>query len=179
MTQRVAGCAEEAAEERNMRGPARRLEATRRSMRKGRDMSDSGIEGDLVEEFLAARVYAVVGVSTNTEKYGYKVYRDLKEGGYTVYPVNPMYEDIFGDRCYPDLASLPEKPEVVEFVCPPAVTEKMLTETAALGIGKAWMQPGAESPRAIRFCEENGIKAIHDLCVMAERRRRGKAGGKP
>ncbi len=141
-------------------------------------MSDFGNQGELVEEFLSARVYAVVGVSTDTGKYGYRVYRDLKEGGYKVYAVNPLYDDIFGDRCYPDLASLPEKPEVVEFVCPPAVTEKTLREMAALGIDKAWMQPGAESPQAISFCAEKGIKALHDLCVMVERRRRGKAGGR-
>ncbi|MBC7231601.1 MAG: CoA-binding protein [Actinobacteria bacterium] len=131
----------------------------------------------LVEEFLSARVYAVVGVSTNRDKYGYRVYQDLKEGGYTVYPVNPHYEDIFGERCYPDLSSLPEKPEVVEFVCPPPVTEQTLYEMKALGIERAWMQPGAESPQAIRFCEDQGIKAIHGLCVMVERRM--KRGGKP
>ncbi len=139
-------------------------------------MKESEFAENLVEEFLAARVYAVVGVSTNREKYGYRVYHDLKEGGYTVFAVNPLYEDIFGEKCYPDLSSLPEKPEVVEFVCPPPVTEQTLREMKALGIDRAWMQPGAESPQAIHFCEEQGIKAIHDLCVMVERRRKG--GGK-
>ncbi len=135
-------------------------------------MDEQDFFQNMVDEFLRARVFAVVGVSTNKEKYGYKVFSDLKEGNYTVYPVNPLYENIYGERCYPDIASLPEKPDVVEFVCPPTVTEKVLRELPALGIDKVWMQPGAESPEAIEFCRNHGIKALHDICVMVERRRR-------
>ncbi len=136
------------------------------------DMTDETFSSGLIDEFLRSRVFAVVGVSTNKEKYGYKVYEDLKQGGYIVYPVNPMYPDIFGEKCYPDLDSLPEEPEVVEFVCPPDVTSKLVKRLPALGVDKAWMQPGAESEEAISFCKEHGIKVLHDICVMVERRRR-------
>lgn len=135
-------------------------------------MDEAGYDQGIVDEFLDAKVFAVVGVSTNRGKYGFKVLQDLKEGDYTVYPVNPLYEDIYGDRCYCDIASLPEKPDVVEFVCPPAVTEAVLEEVLSLAIDKVWMQPGAESPRAIEFCRQHGIKVLHDVCVMVERRRR-------
>jgi predicted CoA-binding protein len=134
-------------------------------------MDELGFDQGTIDEFLKAKVYAVVGVSTNREKYGYKVLQDLKEGGYIVYSVNPLYEDIFGEKCYYDLASLPEKPDVVEFVCPPGVTEKIVQELPSLGIDKAWMQPGAESPQAIAYCKEHGIEVLHDICIMVERRR--------
>jgi hypothetical protein len=134
-------------------------------------MDEQGFDQGTIDDFLQAKVYAVVGVSTNREKYGFKVLQDLKEGGYTVYPVNPLYEDIYGDKCYHDLASLPEKPDVVEFVCPPGVTEKIVQELPSLGIDKAWMQPGAESPEAITYCVEHGIETLHDICIMVERRR--------
>ena len=134
-------------------------------------MEEQAFDQSTIDEFLAARVYAVVGVSTNREKYGFKVLQDLKEGDYTVYSVNPLYEDIYGEKCYCDLASLPEKPDVVEFVCPPGVTEKVVQELPSLGIDKAWMQPGAESPQAIAFCKQHGIKVLHDICIMVERRR--------
>lgn len=127
---------------------------------------------EFVNEFLDSGVYAVVGVSTNREKYGYKVYQDLKRGGYTTYAVNPRCELIDGDTCYPDLDSLPESPEVVEFVCPPAVTERMVRLLPGLGVDKAWMQPGAESEAAISYCAANGIKVLHDVCVMVEMRKR-------
>jgi predicted CoA-binding protein len=125
-----------------------------------------------IDEFLGSRVFAVVGVSTNKEKYGYQVYEDLKEGGFKVYPVNRLYEEIFGDRCYADLQSLPEKPDVVNFVCPPGVTESFVKTMPGLGIDKAWMQPGAESNEAIQFCRDNNIKVLHDICVMIERRKK-------
>ncbi|NPV60834.1 MAG: CoA-binding protein [Actinobacteria bacterium] len=134
----------------------------------------SGYDQETIDEFLREKVYAVVGVSPNREKYGYRVFRDLAEGGYTVYCVNPLYDDIEGERCYADISSLPEKPDVVEFVCPPEVTASVVREMARLGISKAWMQPGAESPEAIAFCEKHGIAVLHDVCVMVERRR--KAG---
>lgn len=135
-------------------------------------MEKHSFDQRLVDEFLGARVFAVVGVSTNKQKYGYKVYQDLKRGGYSAYPVNPRCQDIYSDRCYPDLDSLPEKPDVVGFVCPPGVTEDIVRQLPALGVDKAWMQPGAESKEAIAFCDQNGIKVLHDICVMVEMRRR-------
>lgn len=135
-------------------------------------MSEQSFDGAFIDEFLNSSVFAVVGVSTNREKYGYKVYQDLKKGGYTAYPVNPCCADIYGDRCYPDLGSLPEKPDVVDFVCPPGVTGEMVRLLPGLGVDKAWMQPGAESVEAISFCKGNGIKVLHDICVMVEMRKR-------
>lgn len=135
-------------------------------------MVEHSFDQGIIDEFLNARVFAVVGVSPNKEKYGFKVYEDLKKGGYTAYPVNPRYNDIYGDRCYHDLDSVPEKPDVVEFVCPPSVTEEMVRKLPVLGVGKAWMQPGAESEEAIEFCKKHGIKVLHDICVMVEMRRR-------
>jgi len=128
-------------------------------------------EEETISSFLESNVYAVIGVSPDMDKYGYKVYQDLKNGGYTVYAVNPGYDSIHGEVCYHDLESLPEMPDVVEFVCPPKVTEKVVTVLPALGIRKAWMQPGAESVEAVDFCRDNGIEVLHDVCIMVQRRK--------
>ncbi|MBN1762726.1 MAG: CoA-binding protein [Methanomicrobia archaeon] len=126
---------------------------------------------NLIQEFLRKEnVFAVVGVSSNPEKYGHQVYKDLKEAGYVVYPVNSHIDEVLGAKCYPSLSDLPEKPDVVDTVVPPAVTEKIVKECKALGIDKVWMQPGSESTKAIEFCEKNGIKVVHDVCVMVKRR---------
>ena len=126
---------------------------------------------NLIQDFLwKENVFAVVGVSRNPEKYGHQVYKDLKEAGYTVYPVNPHIDEVLGDRCYPSLSDLPEKPDVVDTVVPPHVTERIVEECKVLGIDKVWMQPGSESEKAIEFCSRNGIKVVHDVCVMVKRR---------
>ncbi len=124
-----------------------------------------------VTDFLNKQnVFAVVGVSSNPAKYGHQVYIDLKEAGYVVYAVNPNIDEVLGDRCYHSLNELPEMPDVVDTVVPPAVTEKIVEECKELGIARVWMQPGSESEKALNFCVENNIKVVHDLCVMVKRR---------
>ena len=127
----------------------------------------------LIERFLNKKnVFAVVGASRNRQKYGYQVYRDLKNADYKVYPVNPNADEILGDRCYPSLENLPTNPDVINVVVPPKVTERIVKTCRKLGITKVWMQPGSESEMAIKFCDKNGIDVVHGVCVMIERRSR-------
>jgi len=131
------------------------------------------VDEDLIKKFVDKKnIFAVVGASRNPKKYGYKLYKDLKESGYEVYPVNPKAEDILGDKCYPGLEYLPIKPDVVDIVVPPKVTEEIVKTCKKLGITKIWMQPGSESGKAIRFCENNSIEVVHSVCVMLERKKR-------
>jgi predicted CoA-binding protein len=130
------------------------------------------INQELINEFLdKSNVFAVVGVSKESEKYGNRVYFDLKRAGYIVYPVNPNAIEISGNKCYSKLRSLPTLPDVVDIVVPPKITEKTVKECKDLGISKIWMQPGSESEEAIRFCTKNDIKVLYGVCVMLERKR--------
>ena len=129
------------------------------------------MDEELIKEFLDKRnVFAVVGASRNPKKYGHQVFRDLKEAGYEVYPVNPNADVLLGDKCYPSLEYLPAKPDIVNLVVPPKVTAQLVETCRRLGITKVWMQPGSESEDAITFCEKNGIKVVYSICVMVERR---------
>jgi predicted CoA-binding protein len=114
-------------------------------------------------------VYAVVGASHNPEKYGNKVYKDLLDAGYNVYPVNPKGGELYGNEVFTSLELLPERPDVVDFVIPPDLVLEILPIVKKLGIKKVWLQPGSESDDAIRFCEENGIECIYGACIMVER----------
>jgi predicted CoA-binding protein len=116
-------------------------------------------------------IIAVVGASNNPSKYGYRIYKDLKDAGYKVYPVNPKEEQIQGDRAYSNIGALPEKPDVVDIVTPPQATEKIVREAADQRIDIVWMQPGAESKEAIDYARQNGIGVIHSACIMIERKR--------
>ena len=116
-------------------------------------------------------IIAVVGASRNPEKYGHRVYKDLKQAGYKVYPVNPNTDEVLGDKCYPNLKSLPQKPDVVDIVVQPSITEQIVQECMQLGITMVWMQPGSESEKAIKFCNENNIQVVHGECIMVQRRR--------
>ena len=115
-------------------------------------------------------IFAVVGVSSDPEKYGHKVFRDLRSAGYSVYGVNPKLSSLDGATIYPSLNAIPAKITVVVTVVPPAVTEKIVEQCFELNIKKVWMQPGSESQKAIEFCEAHGIDCVHDMCIMITRR---------
>ena len=119
----------------------------------------------------AEEVFAVVGASRDPEKYGHQVYRDLLNARYRVYCVNPNADEVLGNKCFPNLEVLSIKPEVVDVVVPPKITEQIVKTCKKLGIKKVWMQPGSEFEAAIRFCEENNMDVVHGVCVMVERRR--------
>jgi predicted CoA-binding protein len=119
-----------------------------------------------VDDFLAQRTLAVVGVSREGKKFGNMAYRELKAKGYQLFPINPNADSIEGDRCYPSLTALPGPVDGVLIVVPPAETERVVRDVAAAKIRRVWMQQGAESEAAIRFCQQNGINVVHNECIL-------------
>jgi len=113
-----------------------------------------------------------IGATIQKEKWGYKKYKELKNAGFKVYPVNPKYGKVDGDICFPNLKSLIEfihkKPDFVITIIPPNITEKIVEQCKVFGIGKIWMQPGSESEKAIDLCKENNIKVVYGVCIVVD-----------
>jgi uncharacterized protein len=127
----------------------------------------------LIADFLAAGPYAVAGASNDRSKYGNKVLRAYRDRGLKAYAVNPREKDVEGEPAWPDVASLPEKVRVLSVITQPAVTEQLVEEASKAGIRRIWMQPGAESPAAVRRAQELGIAVISGgPCVLVELARR-------
>ena len=122
-----------------------------------------------ISEFPKYRKWAVVGVSEDREKYGNKIYRDLRNAGYTVFAVNPKLSTVEGDPCYPSLKDLPEVPDVVDLVVPPAVGLKVVEECLSLGIQRIWFQPGSESEEAVKRAQDGGMEVVYDACIMIQK----------
>jgi len=125
---------------------------------------------NLISDFINRRVWVVVGASQDETKYGNRIFRSLLASGYRVYPVNPRGGEIEGQTVYSSLAELPEPPEVVDIVVPPAAAEEVVKEAHARGLTRVWLQPGAESEAAITWGEEHGMEVVHDACAMKLRR---------
>lgn len=121
-----------------------------------------------IKNYVEQEVWAVVGATDNTKKFGWKIYKKLKNQGFTVYPVNPKLKEIDGEKVYSRLSELPEKPGAVDIVVPPQVTEEVVKECKELGIERVWMQPGAESMAAIKYCQDNGIEVVYNACVLVD-----------
>lgn len=130
----------------------------------------------LVQDFLAQKKIAVVGVSDQRETGCNLAYRKLKEAGYEVSAVNPRITSFEGDPCYPDLKSIPATPEAVFILTNPSVTEEVVQQCVDLGVKRVWMhclmgvKPGlaanmtSVSPQAVEMCRENGITVIPGSC---------------
>ena len=69
-------------------------------------------------------------------------------------------------KANPSVSAIPEKVDVVDVVVPPNLTEELVKECKKLGITRVWMQPGAESDAAVKYCKDNGIGVIYGACVM-------------
>ena len=94
---------------------------------------------NMVQDFLAQKKIAVVGVSDKRETGCNAAYLRFKENGYQVYPVNPRVSTYDGVTCYPDLKSIPDKPDAVFILANPKVTDEIVQECVDLGIKNIWM----------------------------------------
>lgn len=122
-----------------------------------------------IREFLACQFFAVVGASTDTSKYGNKVFRMYQQHGFVVVPVNPNAKTVEGQACFARLSDIPQPPDAISIITPPSVTESIVEQAIAMGVGHIWMQPGAESSVAINNCEAAGINLIHSgPCILIE-----------
>jgi predicted CoA-binding protein len=120
-----------------------------------------------IEQFLAAPAFGVVGASTNPDKYGNKILRCYQQNDYPVIPVHPSETQVEGVDCVASVADLPEGVSSISIITPPKVTEKVVEQAAAKGIRNIWMQPGAESPAAVKYCEDQGLNVIADgSCLL-------------
>lgn len=109
--------------------------------------------------------FAVIGASNNSEKYGYKVTRDMLDRNFKVYPVNLHEKEILGEKVYSTIGLCPPNIDVVVFIVPPKITLKVLGEVVRLGIKNVWFQPGSDSPEILKYCDNNDLNYIQ-ACIM-------------
>ena len=130
----------------------------------------------MVQDFLAQKRIAVVGVSDKRDTGCNLAYNKFKENGYHVYPVNPRISNYDGVTCYPDLKAIPGKPDAVFILANPKVTDQIVRQCVDLGIKHVWMhcmmgtKPGlaagmtSVSQEAVELCKANGIAVIPVTC---------------
>ncbi len=118
---------------------------------------------------------AVVGATDDPAKYGSVIYRDLKNKGFEVFPVNPGRDTVDGDPAFASLEALPVEPTIVNIVVPPQVTLGVLRKAHELGYRNVWVQPGAESPEVMAYLTEHDFNYLANSCIMVQSRVRAGA----
>ena len=127
-----------------------------------------------VDEFLAQKRIAVAGVSRNNSHHpaGTLIYRRLKKTGHEVFPVNPHMQTFEGDRCYPDLRSIPGGVDAVVIVTRPETAERIVQDCSDAGVRRVWMHQSlgkkgsSVSPAAVEYCRQHDISVIAGACPM-------------
>ena len=126
-----------------------------------------------VSDFLARKRIAVAGVSRDNIHHpsANLIYRRLKSMGHEVFAVNPNMQSFEGDRCYPDVRSIPEGVDGVVIVTRPAVTEQIVRDCREAGVRRVWMHQSlakgsSVSEAAVDYCRENDIGVIAGGCPM-------------
>lgn len=120
----------------------------------------------LIESFLSPKKLAIIGVSRNPKKFGRQVYDALKEKDFTVYGVNPNAENLNGDPCYKDIASLPAEVDRLFFVTPPEKTAENIRMALDKGIKNIWIQQRSDTGEALELLEDTDVNLIHNQCIL-------------
>ena len=119
----------------------------------------------------SSRTIAVVGLSSKPDQPSYRVASYLKEQGYKMIPVNPAEQEILGERCYPDLASIPESIDVVDIFRRSEKVPPIVEEAIRIGANAVWMQEGVINEEAAAQARKAGLMVVMDKCMRKEHQR--------
>ncbi len=118
---------------------------------------------DLVDEQLQnSKTIAVVGLSGDPDRISFRVTRYMQEQGYRIIPVNPMIEEVLGEKSYPDLKSVPEPIDMVNIFRRSELVPPVVDQAIEVGVKYIWMQDGVINPESAAKAEAAGIQVIMD-----------------
>jgi predicted CoA-binding protein len=118
---------------------------------------------------------AVVGLSNKKYRASYGVAEYLKRHGYRIIPVNPNESEILGEKCYPDLASIPEAVDMVDIFRRSEFVPEIVEAAIRKGARVVWMQEGVMHEDAARRAAEAGLAVVMDRCILKDHRRLAQA----
>jgi uncharacterized protein len=125
---------------------------------------------EAAQDFLAQKRIAVAGVSRQGDTAGNIIYKKLRESGYQVFALNPNAEEAEGDKCYPNLAAIPDGVDGLVIAAPPQAAVGLACECAEAGVKRVWMHrsfgQGSVDEEAARLGRELGLTVIPGSCPM-------------
>ncbi|HEV7183689.1 MAG TPA: CoA-binding protein [Leifsonia sp.] len=120
----------------------------------------------------AAKSVAIVGASPNPTRSSYFVGTYLQQSSdYRLYFVNPNADTILGQKAYPDLASLPEVPDIVDVFRRGSDIPSVIDDVVAVGAPTIWVQLGIWNQEAAEYGESKGLTVVMDRCIKVEHAR--------
>ena len=119
-----------------------------------------------IEDFISAEPVAIVGVSRDPKKFGQMAFKELKNKGLNVIPVNLSAEEILGVKAYPNITALPPEVKGVVIMTKKDQTADLVREAMAKGLKNIWIQQAAESKEALKELQGSDINYITGECIL-------------
>jgi hypothetical protein len=134
----------------------------------GGNMATQFASLDSIQDFLAQKRIALVGISRDPASDSAKLFEELCRRGYDVVPVNPNVVNVQGRRCFARVQDIQPPVEAALLMTTPEVTETVARDCAEAGIRRVWMYrgvgTGSVNPKAVAFCEEHGMQLVAGQC---------------
>ena len=145
------------------------LEREWNGRRKGGKMTSQNVALGTIEDFLAQKRIAVVGISRQPKSFSAALFKEVSRRGYDVVPVNPRVSEVAGRRCFARVQDIQPPVDGALLMTSPEITDAVVKDCAAAGIRRVWMyraggRGGAVSPQAVQFCQERGMQVIAGQC---------------
>jgi len=131
-------------------------------------MSDSASIANLLR---TARTIAVVGLSEKRWRPSHGVSEYMQQAGYRIIPVNPALSEVLGEKCYPDVAAVPEPIDIVDIFRRSEFVPEIVEAAIRVGAKAVWMQEGVVHERAAARAREAGLTVVMDRCLLKEHRK--------
>lgn len=128
------------------------------------EIGDNMLPKDILNKYYH---FAVIGVTHDQDKFGYKIYKRLLNRGYQVFGISPKYKQIEGIPVYSSLEDIPHPIDVVVFVVKKEYAYNYIDEMTSLGIHYAWMQPHTYDEDLLKYMTDLGIQPI-TACILVE-----------
>lgn len=114
------------------------------------------------------KTVAMVGLSANWHRPSNFAAKYLLDHGFKVIPVNPAYDEVLGQRCYPSLREIPEPVDVVDVFRKPEDVPPIVEDAIAIGAKVLWLQIGVIHPEGMARAERAGLEVVADRCMKIE-----------
>ncbi len=119
-----------------------------------------------IDSFLSIRKVAIAGVSRDKKKFGHVVFKQLKEKGFEVYPINPETDNIDGIPCFRSVSALPLNVHALIIITAKKRTREVVAEAMAKGIDNIWIQQMSDTPEAIELTKSHPVNLITGECIL-------------
>jgi uncharacterized protein len=119
-----------------------------------------------INEFIDSQPIAVVGASRNPKKFGYSAFKELKEKGMKLVPVNPVADEIMGEKSYKSVKLLPDDVKGIIVFTKKDQTASVIRDAKAKGIKQIWIQQMADSKEALEELKDSDINYITGQCIL-------------